>query len=291
MVEKVDTLVASEGRWRPLVLLCVAASTVIDVALLAATVGRVAFPAWIVLALISIGFLLCNLSCLVSNGPTIGMMPVAAFSLTPALALEALALPGSAATWWVVIVTVVLLLALCVFFAVWFYRFTMVCIRQQEITDDAVLIVLGGHVVHGVPTTTVQNRLHVAADLWREAPERMVIVTGGPTPDGLTTEADAMARWLMVAEGVPESSILVEPQALNTQQNLEKSLELIHTAGLDDRQVCIVSSDYHLYRALAIAQDFIPNAVGVPALVPPRSALQQWSREALVLQAKGIRRR
>lgn len=288
MAPDTDTLVTQEERLMPLTFLVIVACTSYDVIVLVATCSPLPVLGWLPLAIPCIMLGLLNARFLLHNRPSIGLMPVALFSLlTPSVAGMWAFRTGSGA-WWACTSTGLLSLVVCITFYKWFQRMFKACGTPESVDADAVVIVLGGLILKGEPVPTIANRLHIAADLWRESPERIIVVTGGPTPDGTTTEAQAMARWLQVQEGIPSSAILLETDAINTEQNMALSAKLIQEKGLSGRQACIVSSDYHLYRAITLGRRYLDNIVGVGALVPPTSLLQQWCREVLTILAKRV---
>ena len=215
---------------------------------------------------------------------TIGMIPVALFSLLPAVMAAwrcerlplclRIACAGA---------SVLLGLALALF-CWWFVRLRRTYARHPDIDSDAALIVLGGAIKHGRPCSTLARRLDVAARLWHEAPARTVVVTGGPTPDRRTTEANEMARYLR-EHGVSASSIVLEPTARNTSENIACSLELLGQRGIGGQR-CVVSSDYHLWRAVRDGRALGAELTPVPAPTPTTSVPQQWCREVLTILAR-----
>lgn len=230
-----------------------------------------------------------NLVCLSTSGPSVGEIPIALFALEPALLAYVLAPVPHGFAWWICLVLCIALACMTAFFVFWFTRIAGAITSENEVSRDAVLIVLGGLVRNGVPIRTVQERLRTAARLWRASRTRTIVLSGGRTPDGTTTEAEAMAAWLMRVERVPAEALLLETRALNTKQNLAFSREVIEAAGLGDRQLCVVSSDYHLYRARALGRRLGMELAGVPAPVSWRSRPQQWCREVLTLVVNRVR--
>lgn len=283
-----DTLVAEEERLMPLTILVVALSNILKVFLLTYSATPLPFLGWILLATPCVMISVINLRFLLGNRPSVGMIPVTVISLLPAAIAGAWAFEAGSFAWWCCILLAVFSFVVCIVFCWWFQRLHAASVSSEALEPNAVLIVLGGLIRNGVPVPTVANRLTVAAELWRESPERVIVLTGGATPDGLTTEAEAMSRWIQEREGVPEASILLETEAINTEQNISRSVKLLQDEGLSDRQMCIVSNDYHLYRALTIGRDYADGLVGVGARVPQRSVLQQWCREVLVVLVKRV---
>lgn len=146
--------------------------------------------------------------------------------------------------------------------------------------DYDAIIVLGAQVnPNGEPSIQLQWRLDAAAEAWRQT--NTVIVTCGaqgknePAPEAL------VMRDYLLAHGVPEEDILTDPDSYNTRQNIRNAAELLKSDGAE--KVLIVTSDYHLPRAMALAEDEGLNATGVGS--PTREGIlfkaKNYGREAL----------
>ena len=72
--------------------------------------------------------------------------------------------------------------------------------------------------------------------------------------------------------------------ARNTRENIERSCELLDACAFGGQR-CVVTSDYHLLRALFEAQQVGVALVPIAAPTPPGTALQQWCREVLTILA------
>lgn len=79
-----------------------------------------------------------------------------------------------------------------------------------------------------------------AASLFRAGLVPRLLVTGGATPGGTGTEAEAIAAQLL-ARGVPGDALLLERRATHTGENVTLSLPILAEAGLlaARRVVCI----------------------------------------------------
>ena len=127
------------------------------------------------------------------------------------------------------------------------------------------LVVLGAAVYGDQPSLTLVRRMEGARDYLNAYPEAVAIVSGGMGPGETVTEAQAMHDWL-VAQGIPEERILLEPEATSTLENLANSFAIIRARGDEpDGHVAIVSSAYHLYRAKLMARGLGVEAAGVAA--------------------------
>ncbi|MBQ1841059.1 MAG: YdcF family protein, partial [Atopobiaceae bacterium] len=212
---------------------------------------------------------------------TIGMIPIALLSLLPPAVAGATAGTLAPALRAVCAVLSVPLGALLVALLATCVRIRAAYRAHPKVSPTAALIVLGGAIKHGRPCQTLALRLDTALSYWQEEPSRMVVVTGGTTPDGSTTEAHEMARYLR-ERGVRQACVLLEPTARNTRENIARSTELLDERGFSDQR-CVVSSDYHLYRALRETRRLGQELTPIAAPTPPKSAVQQWCREALTI--------
>ena len=80
-------------------------------------------------------------------------------------------------------------------------------------------------------------------------------------------------------KGVPEEMILTDAASFNTRQNIRHAAALLSEHEV--RTVLIVTSDYHLPRAMAMAEDEGLNATGLGAETLPQYWLKNYGREAL----------
>ena len=145
--------------------------------------------------------------------------------------------------------------------------------------DYDAIIVLGAQVLlNGEPNTQLQWRLDAALEAW-QAKQVPIVTCGAQGKDEPLPEAEAMKNYL-AARGVPEEMILPDPDSYNTNQNLRNAAKLLkEREGI--RKVLIVTSDYHLPRAMALAGDQGFRAAGLGAPCKPEYWLKNHAREAL----------
>lgn len=138
------------------------------------------------------------------------------------------------------------------------------------------MIVLGAQVnPDGSPSVQLEWRLSAALDVYKTQHIPMV-VTGAQGEDEPRTEASVMADWL-VARGVPREDIRLEESSMNTKENIKNAMA--YMPGVKD--VLIVTSDYHLPRALQIARDLGLNPSGIGSPIKPEYWLKNHFRETL----------
>ena len=159
-------------------------------------------------------------------------------------------------------------------------REKQVCTSAAELPDDYdAIIVLGAQILqNGEPNTQLQWRLDATLEAWerRQVP---VAVCGAQGRDEPMPEAVSMKNYL-VRHGVPEEMILMDPASFNTKQNLQNAGALLRDLqGI--RKVLIVSSDYHVPRAISLAGDQGFEAVGLGSPCKPEYWIKNHAREAL----------
>ncbi len=160
----------------------------------------------------------------------------------------------------------------------------MVCWKETHVaspgTDYEALIVLGAQVKpDGEPSLQLQWRLEKAAEAYRQK-KVPVVVCGGQGKNEPAPEAEVM-RDVLISLGVDADMLLTDTTSVSTHSNISNAMALL--ADRNVTKVLIVTSDYHLPRALAIAEDDGLTAYGVGA--PTKLGMQFWlknhGREAL----------
>ena len=141
------------------------------------------------------------------------------------------------------------------------------------------LIVLGAQVLpSGEPNTQLKWRLDAALGAWQARPVP-IVVCGAQGRDEPVPEAVAMRDYL-TARGVPEGEIYLDPDSFNTRENLVNAARILE--GLPEvRRVAVVTSDYHVPRAMALAEDLGFEAAGLGAPCKPEYWIKNHAREAL----------
>ena len=113
--------------------------------------------------------------------------------------------------------------------------------------EPKVMVILGCQVKPWGPSILLQDRLDKALDYWQEHPEITIVVSGGQGPDEPVSEAQCMYDYL-TGQGVDGAQILLEDQSHNTWENIQYTLELLQSEGLDTDEMLVVSNGFHLAR-------------------------------------------
>ncbi|WP_210310514.1 YdcF family protein [Devosia pacifica] len=131
---------------------------------------------------------------------------------------------------------------------------------ETDAQADAAMV-LGAAVLWDRPSPVFEERLRHAVTLYEQGRVQTIVITGGLSPEDELTEAEAGRRWVM-AQGVPDADILIEPQSRTTLENFLFARTIL--AENDIATVLVVSDPFHMRRAMAIA-----NRAGISAVPAP----------------------
>ena len=131
------------------------------------------------------------------------------------------------------------------------------------------IVVLGGGMTPAAPPFLMEpdladasDRVWYAAKLYHRGIARRIIVSGGSFVEQrggpATTEAEGMRRFL-IDLGVPSEAVVSEGNSLNTLENIRNVRQMV-----GDARVALVTSAYHMPRALKIARQGNLNVGAFP---------------------------
>lgn len=95
-----------------------------------------------------------------------------------------------------------------------------------------------------------------AVRVWREGNFQRMILCGGP-PDHPVSEA---MRQFVISQGVDPSRVLVDRESTSTRENALMARRLVG----DSAKVVLLTSDYHMFRAIRAARKAGLNAIARP---------------------------
>lgn len=143
------------------------------------------------------------------------------------------------------------------------------------VTQVPVLILGAGVLPDREPTRVLQDRLETALTLYQNGQATWILVSGDNRASNYN-EPWAMRKWL-VKRGVPGNLVVCDFAGRRTYDSLKRAQALF---GI--KRVIIVTSDFHLPRALFLARHLGLDAYGVHAstqVLPLRQRIGFWGRE------------
>lgn len=181
-------------------------------------------------------------------------------------------------------------------------------VRRRPPERAEALVVLGAGLVGTRVTLVLAERLRAALTLHgslvrpggpgagggraRPVP---VVVSGGQGPDEVTSEAAAMADFL-VGHGLDPTLISLEDRSTSTRENLVNSAALVAGLGGDGPergpgQLAVVTNGFHVYRTDLLARELHLDVVVIGCRTPPHYLPRALTRELAAVLTLHPRRR
>lgn len=152
--------------------------------------------------------------------------------------------------------------------------------------DSAAIVVLGAQVyANGQLSPQLELRMEAALEEYHRLP-RIIITCGGQGDDEPAPEGDLMRQWLL-EKGVPENMVFSDGTSANTMQNLKNARRFLPEG---ETRITVITSDYHLPRALQLARDAGYNPDGIGSPCKPEYWLKNHVREVLAWGKYGLSR-
>ncbi len=146
------------------------------------------------------------------------------------------------------------------------------------------VVVLGAGLSGEKPTPLLRSRIDRGIEVYRNNPGAKLVMSGGQGKDELLPESYAMADYA-VSVGVPDEDIIREAGSKNTDENIRFSYEMIkedsgdEPAGKRVSDIAVVTSSYHVMRALLIARRQHVKCIGYGARTKLYFSLNAMLRE------------
>ena len=110
------------------------------------------------------------------------------------------------------------------------------------------------------------DRIDKAIEVYEKDPTPPILIpSGGKGRDEEISEAEAMEQYL-IEHGIPKDHIIKEDRSATTRENLAFSKKIIDERDADP-YVALVTSNYHVYRALSLCDDIDLECTGIGAHV------------------------
>ncbi len=153
--------------------------------------------------------------------------------------------------------------------------------RLREVSElngngvDCVLVLGAGLKADGTPSHMLEDRIKVGVEALNATGADYILMSGDHS-DVYYNEPLAMKKYAMEM-GVPEEKILMDGKGYSTNESLTRADKIYNFDN-----IVVITQEYHLYRALYIADMCDIEAVGVSAdLRPYRNQIMREVREIL----------
>lgn len=130
--------------------------------------------------------------------------------------------------------------------------------EAAKLSDVDCAVILGAGVRDGKPTPMLKDRLLTGIELYKSGVAKKLIMSG----DHGSKDYDEVniMKSFAVENGVPDSDIFMDHAGFSTYETVYRAKEIFEADN-----IIIVSQEYHLYRALYIAEKLDVKAAGVSA--------------------------
>lgn len=123
---------------------------------------------------------------------------------------------------------------------------------------DAIVVLGAGIRDNERPSDMLEDRLKTAISLYRRGYAEVIVLSGDCSGEEYD-EVSVMTRYCLDA-GVPKSAIREDREGFSTIESLYNA-----TKGFGYERIIVVTQEYHLYRAIYIAESLGASAHGVAA--------------------------
>ncbi|MBE7030518.1 MAG: SanA protein [Ruminococcaceae bacterium] len=131
--------------------------------------------------------------------------------------------------------------------------------KATELTDVDCIIILGcGVDANGNPSWMLEDRLKKGIELYKKGAAHKILMSGDHGRK-FYDEVNTMKQFAMDT-GVPSSDIFMDHAGFSTYESMYRAKEIFEAES-----VIIVTQEYHLYRAVYIAEKLGLKAYGVSA--------------------------
>lgn len=155
----------------------------------------------------------------------------------------------------------------------------IITVEQAAILNDVdCILVLGCQVKSdGVPSHMLEDRLRRSVELYNAQAAPKLLMSGDHGQDNYN-EVGTMKQYA-IDEGIPSSDVFMDHAGFSTYESMYRAKEVFGV-----KKIVIVTQEYHLYRALYIAEKMDIEAYGISA--DYRSYWGQGKREIREIMAR-----
>jgi uncharacterized SAM-binding protein YcdF (DUF218 family)/glycosyltransferase involved in cell wall biosynthesis len=155
-------------------------------------------------------------------------------------------------------------------------------LAQPPQQADAIVVFAGGVGESGQAGGGFQERVSQAIELYNSGFAANLVFSSGYV---FTLREAEVMKAVAVDRGVPPNAIVLEEAATNTYENVQRTAQILERHGW--KRILLVSSPYHMRRAMLTWEEVAPGITVVPTPVP-ESQFYAHQRGASLEQMRGI---
>lgn len=125
--------------------------------------------------------------------------------------------------------------------------------RKRIKADSDYAIVLGAGVNNGKPSKALTQRIDASKEFLNLYPETKLILSGGKVEDQNVSEAECIKNEL-IKSGIDEDRLILEDKSTTTVENFRFAKEILNNISPTTKEITVITSDTHLYRACFLAK-------------------------------------
>ena len=129
---------------------------------------------------------------------------------------------------------------------------------KEETTNFDCIIILGAGIRNNRPSPMLEDRLITGKELYNMGISKKILVSGDHSKIDYD-EVKVMKNYL-IENGIPSDKIFMDHAGFSTYDSIYRAKKIFNA-----KKIVIVTQDYHLYRALYIANKLNIEALGIPA--------------------------
>ena len=127
-----------------------------------------------------------------------------------------------------------------------------------NINPDCIIVLGAGVRSDGSPSPMLQDRLNTGIELYENGVSDRILMSGDHTKKGYD-EVNIMKDYA-INKGIPSENVFMDHAGISTYDSIYRAKEIFWA-----EKIIIVTQEYHLYRALHIAEKLGVEAYGVSA--------------------------
>lgn len=127
-----------------------------------------------------------------------------------------------------------------------------------NINPDCIIVLGAGVRSDGSPSPMLQDRLNTGIELYENGVSDRILMSGDHTKKGYD-EVNIMKDYA-INKGIPSENVFMDHAGISTYDSIYRAKEIFRA-----EKIIIVTQEYHLYRALYIAEKLGVEAYGVSA--------------------------